>query len=591
MGLLAAAGPVLRVWDHGSNARAAAVALMAACVVAAIAAPCRPPAIVRSLVAAAVLVVGAGVAVPRIGRAPVLVAFASLAVAYLALVGFSSPRRTQRWLGGATLAVPLIAGAGVSWYRHGALTPVVVLLVAALLVTVLYAYWPDRMAGPDRWVERAANSLGRSIGAAITFLMMGVVVYLPGCVIRVGEAVGARRQGPRTTTWNLIEVSSEQQLRDAPYPFASTPRHHVRRRLAVGAVLLVGLPLLSWRILAPDAVGTVAGEELPIARSEQARTPDDPPIIFGREFDVLYSDLPAYRGVGWADDLQAQEAPVPDVETFRSDLVNIRDGRRVTVSPAPCDCPTATVWLTGGSAVWGIGQRDPHTIASELVRAGEAAGIALQVDNMGQRGSTFIEQVDAVEARLAEEGPPDLVVFYNGFNEAGSAMADVFLRNGDAEGSDLMEGTQQDLDMQSKMGDLKAINDQVDAFLRSGVGPEAGKLMADRQRRQMRRMDDLASRYGVQAQYVLQADALANTHQLQPYEAISNVPTDLMDRSPLALALDAAETDLGDEVTNLRHVFDDEDEQVFLGLVHHNERGAQVVAGVLLASVREALAL
>lgn len=586
---LAAAGPALRVLPNGANGRGGAAVLVVTCVAIAAVLPVQPPWWRRLGVAAALAAAGAALAIPLIGRAPVAVALVSVLVAHLALSGalarLSPIRRVGPAPARAVLAVPLLAMAAISWLRHGELAIWAAFVAGALVVVAITLARPAWTRRPEAWLTWAGLELGRSIAAALVLLVLLVVLYLPGAVVIGVERILRR---PNPSTWAPVRTTADQWRRDAPYPFASTPARDARRRLAVGVVLLVVVPLVTWRALeAREREEVAAGRAgQPMAPAGEPRTPDDPPIVFGREFDARYSDLPAYRGVSWADDLQEQEAQVPPVETFRSELLNVRDGRRVTVEPTS-DGPSVSVWLTGGSAVWGIGQRDQATIASALVRAGDAAGRRLAVDNMGERGTVLANQIDAIAARLDEGEVPDVVVVYGGFNEVGVALADVFLRSGD-DAAQLVEGDQQELDLREQMGDLEAINEQVDEFLASGAGPEAAALAARRYRAEQARLDELAEEHGFEVRYVVQADAFGDRRQLEPYEAISNVPTAVMERSPIALALAGFEAEMVGEAVSLRQLFDGSPDQVFLGLVHHNEAAAARVAGALLPLVLDA---
>jgi lysophospholipase L1-like esterase len=73
--------------------------------------------------------------------------------------------------------------------------------------------------------------------------------------------------------------------------------------------------------------------------------------------------------------------------------------------------------MYGGSTTFGLGQRDDHTIASELARRAWASGIALDIDNRGVVGDTHWEEAERLAWDVATLGPPDLVVFLDGINE------------------------------------------------------------------------------------------------------------------------------------------------------------------------------
>ena len=76
-----------------------------------------------------------------------------------------------------------------------------------------------------------------------------------------------------------------------------------------------------------------------------------------------------------------------------------------------------SVWFFGGSALFGDGQRDDHTIPSEFARLAEADGIPVEVRNYGRPGVAMWQELQLFEQTVAAGQKPDLVVFYDGFND------------------------------------------------------------------------------------------------------------------------------------------------------------------------------
>jgi lysophospholipase L1-like esterase len=100
----------------------------------------------------------------------------------------------------------------------------------------------------------------------------------------------------------------------------------------------------------------------------------------------------------------------------QSEHTNVVDGRRVSWVP-PVD-PVATVWLFGGSSAFGLGQRDDHTIASELAKASWRDGRPIEVVNWGVHGDVHWMEARRMRSAITEGLElPDVVVFYDGFNE------------------------------------------------------------------------------------------------------------------------------------------------------------------------------
>ena len=106
---------------------------------------------------------------------------------------------------------------------------------------------------------------------------------------------------------------------------------------------------------------------------------------------------------------------VSDVE---SDAITSVDGVRRSYSAAPgADGSAPEVWFFGGGALWGEGQRDLHTIPSEVARLAEREGQALVVRNFGQPGYTSWQSALLLEQELATRPAPALVVFYDGTDD------------------------------------------------------------------------------------------------------------------------------------------------------------------------------
>lgn len=137
-------------------------------------------------------------------------------------------------------------------------------------------------------------------------------------------------------------------------------------------------------------------------------------------------DSPAMAGAPWAKryfaDLQATSVgywPFTEYrpEPYESPHLNLDGWTRRSYQTPGETARRPVVWMFGGSTTFGEGQRDDHTIASELVRLAERNGTPITVANFGQRGWTHWQEMLLFEQRLALEPPPDLAIFYDGANE------------------------------------------------------------------------------------------------------------------------------------------------------------------------------
>ncbi len=107
-------------------------------------------------------------------------------------------------------------------------------------------------------------------------------------------------------------------------------------------------------------------------------------------------------------------------EAFAGTYININEqGIRSSWEP---DEPVFTLWMLGGSTVWGTGARDHYTLPSALAKTLAQRGVAVRVVNMGESGYVS-GQSQLRFLRQLEAGPgPDLAIFYDGVNDVFAAL-------------------------------------------------------------------------------------------------------------------------------------------------------------------------
>lgn len=311
------------------------------------------------------------------------------------------------------------------------------------------------------------------------------------------------------------------------------------------------------------------------------RPPSADGNLLEQDRSVAFSDLPAYRDVddADADALKAEQdrfagSLVPDPDTgarspdFVGEFTNVADGVRRSATAPSCDCRTVTVWWLGGSAAFGLGQRDDHTIPSDLVRLAEEAGVSLVVENLAVPGWTRANEVTAIEQLLSDgRTPPDLVVLYDGFNDVVGGIIDATVNGFDPDRVSELRG--------DDVVELGRSGRRLDA-----VAPDRmADALVDRMTTQRDRLADVLGS-GTSVVEVFQPDALAAGEQLDgirdtyPYlddETVDHLGDVMGD---VARRGDPPQTDL-------RGVYDGLDHPVFSNLVHTNEEGAQIVADAI----------
>ncbi len=145
-------------------------------------------------------------------------------------------------------------------------------------------------------------------------------------------------------------------------------------------------------------------------------------------------DSDAYAGAPWVVGYFEEDAKLRTqwnsytywkMAPFDGRYIHIDDnGRRQNGLPADADGPS--VFMFGGSTMWGTGSRDAYTIPSQVAAALSSQGVRADVVNFGEIGYVSTQEVLALMLELREGNVPDVVVFYDGINDVTSAIHNGF---------------------------------------------------------------------------------------------------------------------------------------------------------------------
>ncbi len=130
-------------------------------------------------------------------------------------------------------------------------------------------------------------------------------------------------------------------------------------------------------------------------------------------------------GEFWAEQSRTRVRWLPlsywAVERTEGQYINVSEQglRRTTAIAGPPE--SARVYFFGGSTMWGEGARDAYTIPSQVARKLADQGIPARVQNYGQPAYVSSQDLILFQAQLARGNPPELAVFYHGFNDVLSA--------------------------------------------------------------------------------------------------------------------------------------------------------------------------
>lgn len=344
------------------------------------------------------------------------------------------------------VVVSVVAVGAITWLivnRHHLAGPALVAPIVIVTGATLNILSPRFRA----LFTRLAKKVGAVAGTAIGFVLFGVlsvlVILLPWAVQRV------LRSDPLGTTdgWS---PRRRQTVRPgspwAPNPQLEPPPKRARitrtaTTVVVVAVLLMALPVTREAITGAFQEGGAAHKGFRLFSETHLGSTDPPlrePVPPGIKEKLHAQGEPfaAHEGDTWWDG--TYETPQgwgfdPSVGyrpqdlhrfmDFKSPLINVVNGHRSSWVPPPCQCKRLKVWVYGGSTTYGLDQRDTHTISSELARAAYAHGITIDVSNRGNPGHQQWLEAEHFAWDLTQEAPPDLVVFYDGVNEASNEYA------------------------------------------------------------------------------------------------------------------------------------------------------------------------
>jgi lysophospholipase L1-like esterase len=138
--------------------------------------------------------------------------------------------------------------------------------------------------------------------------------------------------------------------------------------------------------------------------------------------------LSVYKSYSWAPTYWREEVAAFNVlyapyvlwkrAPYRGETVTIdEEGLRLTAH-SQCTAQNYTIWLLGGSTMWGAGAPDWLTIPSILAEKYEKSGKPVCVRNYGTNAWVNTQEVIELMLELKRaQHKPDLVIFYDGFND------------------------------------------------------------------------------------------------------------------------------------------------------------------------------
>ena len=350
----------------------------------------------------------------------------------------------------------------------------------------------------------------------------------------------------------------------------------------------------------------------------------DPPSNQLLADDDLRAGLPAYHDVDYDPSVLLKEVRKSDRtvyepytiwkrRAYRGEYTTIDiSGSRRTVGNSESE-DALDIWMFGGSAVWGVGAPDGETIPSHLAaHFNESLGIEAKVRNLGRRGFVSTQEVIFLMRELQAGRRPDIVVIYNGVNDA----AAVSLRPEFPGAHVSFDAIRERFDSRNDDGTLgwfarstglyrasRIVLDRVgdDPFERDGIivyaeddidiTPDYRRLAErgiDLWLFNARMVDSLARAYGFMPVIAFQPGLWSTGKPLDASEEslivsemeYAGLKTIMTVRAEMASLLDEKLTDAyaSNSVVNMNDLFVDTPEPVYIDYVHVTGRGNEIAA-------------
>ncbi len=261
------------------------------------------------------------------------------------------------------------------------------------------------------------------------------------------------------------------------------------------------------------------------------------------------------------------------------------DGLRLTPPPSPDGRTTPVrVFAFGGSAMWGEGATDAETIPAYLQTLSSDTDQPVRVTNFAQRAWVSTQNLIELTLELRRGNVPDVVVFYDGYNEIFSAYATG--RTGVPEN---FGGISRDSSVAAAIGNTELL--KLLTRWRSPVAPaiaveDMARSVVETYSQVIRTVRALGDGYGFESRFYWQPQLFGDPKPLTPEEKrLLDHPWLAQPVKELTLAVRPHIERLArqhNDVVDLRDVFAGVPERLYHDPCHVRGEGNRVIAGAIL---------
>lgn len=250
-----------------------------------------------------------------------------------------------------------------------------------------------------RWVRRFFAWVGHALAMVLLTGVWFVVVALPWAFQRATRWDPLAAPTTKGSRWvPLVRAADRSEHAWSPEHADPVARRPIARRRTVISILSLAVLALAWR-------------ELPLLGNDGPAPGSDQVFMSKASLDATNVEMMEHAKVRL---YAGTELP-----NYSSPHLKVADGIRATWQPPTRRCDSrVVVWFFGGSTAFGIAQDDNRTIASELAKQAWREGTPLAIQNRAVPGDVAWQEHARLQRALATAAePPDLVVFYDGFND------------------------------------------------------------------------------------------------------------------------------------------------------------------------------
>ena len=295
----------------------------------------------------------------------------------------------------------------------------VLVLVAACVLLGLTLLAPAVAARVEHWFGRFGHWVGHALGVVLLGLV-DLLVFTPIAFVLWLVRYDPLAPGVSRDARSFWHAHTGRALPARPYAderslFAPATGGDAYRRPRPVLRLATVIGMVSLLLLADLGAGWVY--------DEVSSATHGTPAVADDTFDP--SAQPAFRDAPWASELLAEQATLPGVRDtylgYRLDALtkkytNVVDGRaRELRAVGRREEAHGVVLRWFGHVRRRPARRAHHPL--QFARIAEAQGLPVEVRNYGRPGIAMWQELELYEQLVGSGEQPDLVVFYDGFND------------------------------------------------------------------------------------------------------------------------------------------------------------------------------